>query len=108
MQLKIDLTEKESVVSLDHIIDMVLDNAEAEWQPQFDYMKHHEQKFMAEIKRYSYSIRNPELDKYSEKQLESVIENQSSDLHDAMSAAGIAYLKHGMKLGVEIILELLH
>lgn len=53
MQLQIDLNGNENAVSLDRIIDMVLDNAEAEQQPQFDYMRFYEQKFMEEIKKYS-------------------------------------------------------
>ena len=40
MQLDIDLDGSENVVSLDRIIDMILDNAEADnQQAQFEYMK---------------------------------------------------------------------
>lgn len=74
MGLKIDIDKKDNAVSLDRIIDMVLENAEADPQKQF----------------------------------EAVIENQSSDLHDVMSDAGIAYLKHGMKLGARVVFELLY
>lgn len=108
MELKIDIDKKDNAVSLDRIIDMVLENAESDQQEQFDYMKHFDQKFMEEIKKYSHAIRNPKLDKTTPKQLEAVIENQSSDLHDVMSDAGIAYLKHGMKLGARVVFELLY
>lgn len=108
MQLNVELNEKENLVSLDRIIDMVLENAEAEQHPQFDFMKQHDYKFMEEIKKYSHVIRNLELISIPKQQLETVIENQSSDLRDAMSEAGIAYLKHGMKLGAQLVLRLLY
>ena len=40
MELKIDIDKKDNAVSLDRIIDMVLENAESDPQKQFDYMKH--------------------------------------------------------------------
>ena len=39
MELKIDIDKKDNAVSLDRIIDMVLENAESDPQKQFDYMK---------------------------------------------------------------------
>lgn len=108
MQLKIELVEKESEVSLDRVIDMVLNNTEEGRHPQFAYMKFHEQRIMEKIRRYSYEIRKPELAGISGQELEALIENQSADLYDAMSEASIACLKHGMKLGAGLAVEPLH
>lgn len=108
MQLQIDLNEKESVVSLDRIIDMILDNAETGQESQFDFMRQHEQKFMEEIKKYSYAIQKPELEQLSGQQMEEAVENQSAGLHEIMADACIAYLKHGMKLGAGLVMELSH
>lgn len=108
MQLQIELNEKESVVSLDKIIDMVLENAETEQQPQLDFMKLYEEKFMEEIKKYSFVIRKTEFDRFSKRQIEEAVEKQSLDLHEIMADACIAYLRHGMKLGAGLVVELLH
>lgn len=105
MKLQINLEEKESSVSLDRIVDMVLDNIEVGQQFAF---KCHEQKFMDEIRKYTHDIRVLEFGNMSRQEQDEVVESQSSDLHETMSGACIACLKHGMKLGAELILELLH
>lgn len=107
MQLGIDLESSEKVISLDRIIDMVLENAETGQHPQFEYMRIYEQRFMTEIKKYSQNIRKPELSQLSGQQMEAVAESQSSDLHAVMADACIVYLKHGMKLGAGLVVELL-
>lgn len=86
---------------------MILDSTEAKKLPQFIYMKVYEHKIMGEIKKYSLAIQNLEYDRLSGQELEESIESLSSGLYDAMVESEIAYLKHGMKLGAELILELL-
>lgn len=87
---------------------MVLDNAEIMEKSQSSYMKLHEYNIMEEIRKFSLAVRKPEYINISGRELEELIEDQSSALHNALSEAEIAYLKHGMKLGAELMLELLH
>lgn len=108
MKIKIESGDNSKAVSIDQIIDMFMENAESDPKNEkFDFIKTHEQNVMAEIKYYSRSIRNPEFDNISERELECVAENQSSKLLNEIYLANIAYLKNGMKLGAELLLELL-
>lgn len=107
-KIEIDINEDNKSISLDQIVDMVMDKAETEPKPsQFEYVKEHDQSVMTEIKNFARHVRKPEFKDISDRQLEDVAENQSSDLIEAVYQANIAYLKHGIRLGARIILELL-
>ena len=108
MQINIEPDDNGKAVSLDEIIDMVMDNAESDRKrQQFEFIKAHDQNIMKEIKNYSKYIRKPEFDNISEQKLECIAENQSSKLLEAVYMANIAYLKNGMKLGARLLLDLL-
>lgn len=87
---------------------MVLDNAEIMEKSQFNYMILYQHRIMKEIKDYSLAVRKPEYINISGRELEELIEDQSSALHNVISEAEIAYLKHGIKLGTQLMLELMH
>lgn len=108
MQINIEPDDNGKAISLDEIIDMVVDNAESDPENEkFDFIKMHNQKIMTEIKNYTRHIRKPEFDNISDKKLECIAEIQSSELFDAVYMANIAYLKSGMKLGARLLLDLL-
>ncbi len=108
MQTKFEINDDNKSISLDQIVDMLLDKAEAGPEPsQFDYVKLHNRNVMTEIKNFARHVRNPEFSNISDRELEDVAENQSPDLLDTICQANSAYFKHGMKLGARLLLELI-
>lgn len=106
MQIKCDANN--NAVSLNKIINMMLDDTETGQRPsQSDYIKSNDQIIMSEIKKYSQDISNAGLADKSGNEYEEMIERMSESLFDAVSTANLDYLQHGMKLGAKLLLELL-
>lgn len=103
-----DGTDSSRMVSLDDILAMLIDKeAENPEKSYFDFIKTHDSSILTQIKKYTMDVKGKDFSKLDEIQSEYVIEETAIDLRDAVTKANFDYLKHGMKLGIRLLLDLM-
>lgn len=108
MKIQLEINDNSNIVSLDQIINLIVDNAELCPEPSsFAYTKSHDQIIMSEIKKYSRNISGAGIESMEWQELEDTVESMSEKLFDFISAANLDYLKHGMKFGARLLMELI-
>lgn len=100
--------EDSRMVSIDDIIAVLIDKeAENPKKSYFDFIKVHDSSILTKIKQYTMDVKDKDFSSLDEFQAESVIEDTATDLTDTITRANFDYLKHGMKLGVRMLFELM-
>lgn len=96
------------MVSIDDIIAVLIDKeAENPKKSYFDFIKVHDSSILTQIKKYTIGVKDKDFSSLDEFQMESVIKDTATDLTDTITRANFDYLKHGMKLGVSMLFELM-
>lgn len=108
MKMNGELKSSEKLISLDQVIHMIFDEAETAQNPSvFGFMKVHDRKIMAEIRKYTQAVKGADFNDTNESDLDDIVENLSSDLTDAVLTSDLAYFENGMKFGARLLLELI-
>jgi len=103
-----DGAERPRMVSLDDILTIIIDKeAENTEKSCFDFIKAHEISIMQNIKKYTLDVKNKDLLNLDEEQMGYAVEETATELTDTITKANFDYLKHGMKLGIRILFELM-
>ncbi len=97
----------ERIITLEEIVDLIMDKSSSEHKPFFDFIRYNDHILMTLIKKYSVEISKVDFSKTDPQSLEDTIENLSSDLCDSISDSHMDYFKHGMKLGARLVTELI-
>lgn len=108
MKMNGELKSSQKLISLDQVIHMIFDEAETSQNPSvFGFMKVHDRKIMAEIRKYTQAVKNADFNDTDDPKLDDIVENLSSDLTDAVLTSDFAYFENGMKFGSRLLLELI-
>ncbi len=97
----------ERIITLEEIVDLIMDKSASEHKPFFDFIRYNDQLIMTLIKKFSVEISKVDFSKTDPQSLEDTIENLSSDLCDSISDSHMDYFKNGMKVGARLIAELI-
>lgn len=100
-------TDNKNPINLNDIIFQIWDKAAVDQDtPYFDFVKMHDQILMNGIKKYSVNIRKMDFSNLNSQQIEDMIESLSTNLYDDITKANMDYLRHGVKIGAWLLVDL--
>ncbi len=106
--LETDGAESPRMVSIDDILAMLIDKeAENQKKSYFEFIKTHDAAVMKNIKKYTLEVKDMDFSGLDEEQTGYAIEETAADLTDSITKANFDYLKHGMKLGIRMLFDLM-
>ena len=98
-----DNSDNSRMVNLDDILDLIIGReSENQEKSYFGFIK-----ILTKIKEYTMDMKEKDFSGLDKLQIEHLIEEASTDLKDAVTAANFDYLRGGMKLGVRLLFELM-
>lgn len=74
---------------------------------KFNFMKVHDHRIMVQIKKYSRCIRDKNFTDMNDDQTEQFYEEESAHILDAVSAANFDFFSNGVRLGAQLLAEML-
>ena len=101
----ININQLEHIIILESIIENIL-NEISQQSIQF-ITKHDEHKIMDEINKYTNNILKANMKSLDLLKKKEIIENMSTGLFEQISESNFDYCQLGVKIGVNLILELL-
>ena len=102
-----DNSDNSRMVSLDDILDLIIGReSENQEKSYFGFIKTNDSNILTKIKEYTMDMKEKDFSGLDKLQIEHLIEEASTDLKDAVTAANFDYLRGGMKLGVRLLFDL--
>lgn len=96
------------VVDLDMVLATICDAIGAESEDsKFNFMNVHDHRIMVQIKKYSRCIRDKNFTDMDDDQAEQFYEEESAHILDAVSAANLDFFSNGVRLGAQLLAEML-
>jgi len=103
-----DGTDRPRMASLDDILDLIIDSeTETHEESYFDFVKAHDVTIVQKLKKYTMEIKDMDFSALDDVQIGDTIEETAADLIDAVTAAHLDCIKHGLKFGIRLLFDLM-
>lgn len=103
-----DGTDRPRMASLDDILDLIIDSeTETQEKSYFDFVKAHDVAILKKLKKYTMEIKDMDFSSLDDVQMGDAIEETASEVIDAVTAAYLDCIKHGLKFGIRLLFDLM-